>query len=280
MDQFLNERNLKYLIGEDVVEMNRTLMKCVVQVARGLKFLHSHDIVHGNVKTGTIGCDARGIWKLGGLLNVEERENYLIASHDIRSLGLVVFQTCYPCNNFNRYVERLQHFPPKYPIDRIPFYSSAFDDTIKRMIPWNRCDMMTLDELIQFINNYAQENRNILNLTEIDTVKYQTEQFTQTFKFPKVLDSKNGVIAATRRDSKEQGALKAITLREPQINFLLASKLLNENIIRYFKVWRVDSNLFTNEWAEDVNRGTFPDKYHFILEMEAYKCNQLFSLIQ
>ena len=267
-----------YLNAEDVVEMNRTLMICVEQVARGLKFLHSHDIVHGNVTTHTIGCDARGVWKIGGFLTAEKRENYLIASHDINSLGLVVFQTCYPCNNFNRYVDRLQHMPPKYPIDtdRIPFYSSAFDDTIKRMISGNLCDMMTLDELIQFINNYAQEYRNILNLTEYDTVKYQTQLFIQTFEFSKVLDSEYGVIAATRRDSKEPRALKAVNLDDlddNELKFLLGTKLLNENIIKYFKVWRVDSNFFTNEWTKHLNRETFQDKDHFMLEIEAYKCN-------
>ena len=181
----LINRNLSHYaargVSKEIVDM---LALCLRQVAQGLKFLHSVNIVHRDIKPANILCDADGNWKISDLglarlietsmtpktgtpayFALEQMKKHYDSKVDIFAFGLVVFEVCYPIRNFEHHrdcFKGLRKSTPRLPCknDRLSTYPASFDDLIKGMIKSNPNERTRIDEVITFFDNilwYADE---------------------------------------------------------------------------------------------------------------------------
>ena len=178
LHNFIEERNDLHFKGKAVPGgTEKMLTKCLKQIAHGLKYLHSVDIVHRSLRSQVVVYDPNGNWKLtdfraarptGLPLGFSPSPSLIVAPlqeikscdsrADIYAFGSIVSEICYP-NQEARYRSVLEPWTADDRKRRLPTYHSSLDNIIGRMFKCPTDDRITLEEVIAFIDsNWNQIN--------------------------------------------------------------------------------------------------------------------------
>lgn len=173
----LQERNSKYLNSRTVVATKTALIhRCMKQVANGLKFLHSFNLVHRDIKPANILYDQQGNWKIGDLgharmvdsamspnrgswfyMAPEQNETDYDTKVDVFAFGIIIFEICYPFGNTGdeKHYKLLRKVPPILPNEsqRLGWFSSEFDNLIRGMIQKERENRTCIEDVVTFLSN-------------------------------------------------------------------------------------------------------------------------------
>ena len=297
------KRNLLHFANKRFPDEKREMLeRSLIQIAEGLKFLHSKNIVHRDMKPSNILYDFLGNWKITdfGLsrhVNTsmtancgtndyrapEQSDRHYDCKVDIYALGLIAFEIGYPMETreskrewFRKFRESSStqtSFPDSS--QRLPNFSPALDNLISGMIRTCPEERLPLDKVIYIlkISNSKCQNKFTRSLstffstrTDLFNDKYariRKEYVTEEYKYASV----------DCRDTNERREIELLSSNDSrvqeQINLLLGElKPKHENIIRCFGIWRLETELLSQEWKKNFGELISKESELYAIETE------------
>ena len=244
-------------------------------VATGLQFLHSNGIVHRDIKPANILYDSFRNWKITdfGLSRLIDTSmtsesgtpDYFAPEQvgknydwrvDIYAFGLVAFEIGFPMKSRE---DRRHWFTifrtgqPSFPdaTKRLLIYSSAFDDLVKAMTKYSLEKRITLDEVVRILNFASSECQNRTDLRPRAVISYRTAKFNEKFKNIKRYRyslTASAVCKETNEPRHFEFSYRRYDNLERKIRFFCEIESANENLIKCFGIWNLDSRSLNEEW--------------------------------
>lgn len=151
------------------------------QVAQGLKFLHSVNVVHRDIKPANILYDFDGNWKISdlGLARLldtsmtprtgtplyfapEQMQKHYDSRVDVFAFGLIIFEICYPIRNFEHHrdcFKGLRKSEIRFPkvTDRLSTFPNEMVDLIQGMLKRKPEERTSIQTVITLLDNLFPE---------------------------------------------------------------------------------------------------------------------------
>ncbi|KAI7750074.1 hypothetical protein M8C21_019098, partial [Ambrosia artemisiifolia] len=136
-------------------------------ILRGLKYIHSANVLHRDLKPSNLILDANCDLKICdfGLASGTEPLNYYLPvpsilqppAIDIWSVGCILMKIwliCYPDDSDLGYVKQLPHVPTKSFQEKFPNVSLVAMDLAQRMLVFDPAKRITGKSLLNYLNKY------------------------------------------------------------------------------------------------------------------------------